>query len=100
MVARLLTQEGYTVQLASNCREALLVRAPAGPDPPDMMLPGMDGLTFLEHLRRDPRWRAVRVIVFSGYDEHVNVARLERLGVGHVLQKGSVDPAHILELVG
>jgi hypothetical protein len=59
----------------------------------------VDGLSFLEHLRRDPRWKMLRVVVFSAYGTHVNAGRLAALGVGEILLKGSVEPVQILKLV-
>ena len=65
----------------------------------DLMMPEMDGVSFLQHLRRDERWRTLRVIVFSAYGEHVNARKLAELGVGEIMLKGSVGPEQILKLV-
>jgi CheY-like chemotaxis protein len=59
---------GYTVRSAANGIEALAaIRA----DPPDvlvldLMMPGMDGPSLLEAMRRDPGLAGVRVVVTTG----------------------------------
>lgn len=81
-----LDAEGHEVASSANGVEALeLLQNGLRPDVIilDLMMPGMNGLEFLEALRRDARWSRVRVIVASanrGYSP-------EDLGVEAVLRK-------------
>jgi CheY-like chemotaxis protein len=34
----------------------------------DLMMPGMDGVTFLTHLRNDPRYAQIRVVVVTAQE--------------------------------
>lgn len=47
----------------------------------DLMLPGIDGLTVLERLRRDPRTRAIPVIVFTSIEDRELLGRCMELGI-------------------
>ncbi len=77
VVAEILSGEGYTVELAGS-GEACLEAARASPPDVvllDLMLPGMDGATVLDELRRDAQLAAVRVVVTTG----VRTAHLRKL---------------------
>ena len=63
----LLGLEGYDVATVSNGLQALERLASSGCDLviTDQMMPRMDGITFLNRLREDPRYRALPVIMIS-----------------------------------
>src|SRR5688572_6510824 len=94
MLARLLTGEGYSVRICANGWEALL----AVENPPDlilldMMLPGMDGASFLKSLRGQKDGRAVPVVVLTALDVSEVTAKVQGLGVLHILPKhGNLFP--------
>jgi CheY-like chemotaxis protein len=67
MMAHLLTGEGFATEVASNGQDAL---DKAHANPPqvillDMMMPVMDGWTFLAHQRNDAALAVIPVIVLS-----------------------------------
>jgi DNA-binding response OmpR family regulator len=81
-VTRLLAGRGWAVLAAGDGDEGL---AAARRDPPDLvladvMMPGLDGFGLLRALRRDPRTRAVPVILLSA--RAGEEARLEGLDAG------------------
>jgi len=51
----------------------------------DLMLPGMDGFTFLGILRK--RFAAIPVLVVSGMDDHATVRRVAQLGAAGFVPK-------------
>jgi CheY-like chemotaxis protein len=65
----------------------------------DMMMPVMDGVTFLETMRCNAAWRGVRVIVFTGSADALPAARLAELGVGEVFLKASTDFQRLLRVL-
>ena len=79
MVREILEQEGYQVETAGDCAQALARFHATAPDAVllDVMLPGGDGFTLFGQLRRE---RDVPVLFLSARDE--DEARLRGLGLG------------------
>jgi CheY-like chemotaxis protein len=94
VMSRLLSAEGYNVRLAANGWEGLV----ALENPPqvvllDIMLPGMDGYTFLRSLRAQRTYQQIPVIVVTGKDLAEVVPKVREHGVAHVIAKNdSVFP--------
>ena len=100
-LVRLLQLEGYQAVGASTALEAL---AAAQQSPPDLilldvMIPPMDGLTFLMRLREEPRGRDVPVIVVSGLSDPQTISRAKELGVREHLVKTQFTPDELLAAV-
>jgi len=100
-LVRLLQLEGYKAQGASNAFEALGMFNQAVPDLIllDVMIPPMDGLTFLMRLREDLRGREVPVIVVSGLSDAQTISRARELGVREHLVKTQFTPQQLLDAV-
>ena len=76
-------KESYTVQLARNGSEAVEKLSLRQPDLIilDLLMPEMDGIQFLEHLRADPRTRDVPVVVLTALGRGPHQEEAQRLGV-------------------
>jgi len=100
-LARLLRKRGHTVECAPGGVEALALLARFRPDVIvlDLMMPVMDGVSFLEALRGDAERKDLRVVVLSGYGDGLPARRLAELGVGEVFLKGSVDFSRLLKVL-
>ncbi len=91
-IGAMLSRDGWTTDVAANGREALDKLAKAVPDIIilDLMMPVMDGFTFLRELRTRPEAAGVHVVVLTAKE----VTRAERADlegqVDRVLQKGSL----------
>jgi two-component system, OmpR family, phosphate regulon response regulator PhoB len=94
-----LERDGYMVRVAGDGEEALVMVADALPDLIflDIRLPRMDGLTFLERLRRSPRTKDIPVVILSNYSEEELVARGLRLGALEYLVKSQTTPGQLSE---
>ena len=102
LVEAILAPEGYTVARAASGEEGVrLVRH----EHPlvvllDLRMPDMDGFEVAERLRADPETASVPIIVLT----HVEMTRADRdrlAGrVSHLAQKGHLDRASLVELVG
>src|SRR5215470_9239282 len=80
LIQALLEHAGYQVILASGGEEALAHAAAGEPDLAivDLLMPGMDGLTLLEHLLR--QHPDLPVLMLTGHGT-----------VAHAMQKGAYD---------
>jgi DNA-binding response OmpR family regulator len=65
----------------------------------DQMMPEVDGVTFLQNLRRFPKWKNVPVILVTGMSDRMLKSRATQLGVLDVLVKGSFHIRDLIELV-
>ena len=101
-LARLLTAADHTAVTAADGRDAWLTMYEGQPDLIllDLMMPQMDGVTFLRLLRRSDHWSRVPVIVITGADDRDGlVAEARKLGVVEVLKKTECGAEQILALV-
>lgn len=90
--------EGYEISTFPSAEEALPVVLK---DPPDVILldihlPGMDGLEFLEELRKD--LTEVEVIMITGYSDVTSAVKAMKLGAWDYIRK-PFDPDEISLIV-
>ncbi len=92
-----LERDGYTVQVAGDGEQALALLEEDLPDLIflDVRLPRMDGLTFLERLRAEPRTRGIPVVIVSNYSEEELVQRGLQLGALEYLIKSQTTPSRL-----
>jgi CheY-like chemotaxis protein len=86
---RVLENQGYKVVSAENGVEGLRVIEQCDPQLVllDMAMPRMDGLTFLQTIRGQEKWRKLPVIMLSGLMSPEQVAAARELGVADRLIK-------------
>ena len=101
MLSRRLRQEGYSVSVAENGRQALeLVKTqPVDLVLLDVMMPEMDGHETLKHLKADSTWRDIPVIMISALDEIESVVRCIERGAEDYLPK-PFDPVLLRARIG
>lgn len=98
-LAKLLRLSGHSVETATNGMDALKLLARFRPDVIvlDLMMPVMDGVSFLDVMRRNAAWKDIRVIVFTGYGDALPARRLTDLGVAEVFLKSATDFGQLLK---
>ncbi|MDH4043769.1 MAG: protein kinase [Gemmatimonadota bacterium] len=89
LLQRRLERDGYAVICAGGGREALAAVGREAVDLVllDMLMPDMDGLAVLQHLKGDPATRDLPVIVISALDDLHAVARCIEAGAEDYLPK-------------
>jgi PleD family two-component response regulator len=65
----------------------------------DQMMPEVDGTTFLQNLRRFPKYKNVPVILVTGISDKQLKSKATNLGVSDVLVKGSFHIKDLIERV-
>jgi len=98
----IMVNEGWQVIEAENGRVGLEMLQAHNPELIllDLMMPEMDGFEFIEHLRANPAWAEIPVIVVTAMTLSPEDRRRLNGNVERVLQKGSYDRDALLrELV-
>jgi CheY-like chemotaxis protein len=91
-VSKLLEYEGFRVLRAEHGRDAWAMMYEHSPDLVllDLMMPEMDGVTFLRMIRDSERWRRLPVIVLTGVtDQEVLLERARELDIQDLIPKSS-----------
>lgn len=90
LVGRFLTGAGYNVRVASNGWEGLLTIKDGPVDLVllDIMMPGMDGIMFLQSLQGVASCERMPVIIMTALDARDVLEDVRQYGVQHVLRKG------------
>ncbi|HEY7119104.1 MAG TPA: response regulator [Tepidisphaeraceae bacterium] len=65
----------------------------------DQMMPEVDGTTFLQNLRRFPKYKNLPVILVTGITDKALKSKATNLGVSDVLVKGSFQLRELIDLV-
>jgi CheY-like chemotaxis protein len=89
LLARQLRRQAYTVTTATSAHQALrLLKAiPYDLILLDVIMPGVNGLELLRHLKRHDIWRNIPVIMISALDEIDGAIRCVELGADDYLHK-------------
>jgi two-component system, NtrC family, sensor kinase len=101
LLRRRLEREGHVVDEAEDGAQALEALEKHDFDLLllDVMMPHMDGFETLAHLKRDPRWRDLPVIMISALDEIQSVVRCIQMGAEDYLPK-PFDPVLLRARIG
>jgi DNA-binding response OmpR family regulator len=96
-----LTYEGFNVLSAENGEMGLAIARTQKPNLIllDLMMPKMDGLTMLKHLRSDERGKDVKVIVMTALDDFERIAEVVEAGGDEYIVKTSITLSGIIEKV-
>ncbi|NJM07459.1 response regulator [Candidatus Gracilibacteria bacterium] len=101
MLQRTVEQAGFTSQGAHNGLVALQAIAQTRPALIllDLMMPEMDGFSFLQELRAQPEYAAIPVIVVTAMDLTLDDRKRLNSSVHNILQKGSYERETLLNNV-
>src|SRR3989344_3792433 len=101
MYREVFEREGFAVSTATTGQEALRVAEKEKPDFVllDILLPGDNGLYFLEQRRSNPGIAKIPVVAFSNFDDpHIKKSAF-RLGVKDYLIKTDYTPQEVVDKV-
>lgn len=100
-LARLLRLAGYETVSAGDGAEAFSAIERRVPDLVllDLMMPRVDGLSFLKAMRGDRRFDRVPVILVTAVDTPDNLATAKRLGIQDCLLKAAFTVPELLDRI-
>jgi DNA-binding response OmpR family regulator len=89
VVAEILTAAGHRVLVAGCVKEAIATLQLERPAVilTDQMMPDLDGLSLVHHLRADREWSQVRVIIVSAKATAEDMERARQVGADDYLVK-------------
>ena len=89
IVSRILLDRGYEVRIARDGPGALESVRQQRPDVVllDMMMPGMDGMQVLDHLKRDPGSGSIPVVMVTAKSEDKDVLAGYESGADYYITK-------------
>lgn len=106
IVSRILEDAGFEVLEAGDGQEALGLME-AQETPPELAcvdwnMPVMDGLTFINHVRQRPQWRATTLMMVTTESEQGQIVRALAAGAHEYLIKPFTGEAMVekLDLLG
>lgn len=93
---------GYRVERAFDADAARLLLAKNSFDIIllDLVLPGVDGFSFLAELKRDERLKNIPVVIISNLGQQEEIAKGMHLGAADYIIKANISPAEIVQKVG
>jgi two-component system chemotaxis response regulator CheY len=90
LISRILRDQGFEVYDAANGEEGL-AQLRANPDVGlvlvDWNMPVMDGLQFIQEVRREPEWAGIRLMMVTTENESDQVQRAISAGADEYLMK-------------
>lgn len=92
------TQEKFTVFKATNGDEGLTVALKEHPDLIllDIIMPQMDGITMLDHIRKDQWGATVPVFMLTNVNDSKSISEAMKYKVHHFFVKADMDLAEIV----
>src|SRR5580658_6770602 len=100
-IAASLRSAGYDADCAADGEEALRIAREKHPDLIllDVAMPGMDGISFLRHLRSDPTVADIKVILLTVVSDKTRILAAGSLGVKDCILKTSFHLSDFLERI-
>jgi PAS domain S-box-containing protein len=101
MMARVLAREGCEVIVAENGRVALERLAERTPRllVTDLMMPELDGFELIDHVRSNPAWARLPIVVATAKDMSAEERRRLNLSLARVLRKSAHDHDELLTTI-
>lgn len=97
----ILEAAGYHVRTATNGEEALSMLAEDVPHVliSDVHMPRMDGLMLASHVKQDPRYKHIPLILVTSLDSPADKARGIQVGADAYIVKTSFDQRNLLDTI-
>jgi two-component system cell cycle response regulator DivK len=100
LISFILTYAGYSVELAKNGYEGLMMAQTELPDfiILDIQLPDIDGFEVLQNLRSDKKFKNIPIIVMSSYGLDGDEKKIADLGGNYYIEKPIAPETVMVEI--
>ena len=96
LLEKILEKENFQLSIFNNSSQAIEALADVNPDVLllDIMMPGIDGLAFLERMRENHDFDHIRVIMISAISESEEIMKASQLGANDYITK-PINPKRV-----
>ena len=96
-----LSTDGHQVSIANNGESAIELLSAIHPDliVVDLLMPKLNGFSFLEYINSQPQYAGVAKIVFSSVVNEEQINRLKTLKISKYLNKTDTTPTQLVEVI-
>lgn len=96
-----LINDGHQVIISQNGQEGMQLAVSEKPDLIllDLLMPKVNGFTFLETINQYPELKAIPKIIFSSVANPDQIERLKQLGITQYLNKTDATPTQLVALI-
>jgi len=96
-----LKASGHDLATALNGEEGLRLLAQFHPDIVilDLLMPKINGFTFIDTIRKHPLYTSTKIIVFSSVANQEQISRLKSMGIKTYLNKIDTSPTELVTII-
>jgi CheY-like chemotaxis protein len=96
-----LMADGHELSTASNGETAIELLSSFNPDliVVDLLMPKLNGFSFLEYVNQHPQYASIVKIVFSSVVNEDQINRLKTLNVTRYLNKTDTTPTQLVDII-
>ena len=100
LLEKILETQKFQLSIFNNSTLALESLPQVRPDVIllDIMMPGIDGLTFLTRVREKPEYDSTRIIMISAVSESEEIIKAGKLGANDYITK-PINPKRVVECI-
>lgn len=88
-----LKKAGFDVEIAENGSKAFSLMKTGIPDliVLDLIMPRMDGRAFLDKMRKDDKYKDIKVLILSNLGDEIKSAMIEKWGIEDFIVKTDIS---------
>lgn len=96
-----LMADKHQVEIATNGEEGINTLKKFTPDVIvlDLLMPKLNGFSFIETIRKDPKMAKIPIIIFSSVASQEQIDRLKKMGISTILNKIEVTPTQLVQVI-
>ncbi|MBI4114300.1 MAG: response regulator [Candidatus Niyogibacteria bacterium] len=94
-------KEGFRADGAASAEEALEEMEKNAPNLIllDLILPRMDGFEFIQHMKKNPQFANIPILILSNLGDKKDIEKAEQFGVKEFLIKANFTPSEIVQKI-